>query len=151
MTLFDTAVASAQRESVEGAARRLGVTIAPIVWRGPDTLLAALQAATLDGARGLIVMSSPHIHEQANRPLVADAALKMRLPAIGMLNFARDGLLITYGLVQKDMYRSAADLVAKILAGVPPAGLPIERPVRYELVINTRTTKALGLTITGAG
>jgi putative ABC transport system substrate-binding protein len=60
---------------------------------------------------------------------------------------ARDGLLVTYGPVQKDMWRSAANLVAKILDGAPPAGLPIERPVRYELVINIKTAKALGITI----
>jgi ABC-type uncharacterized transport system substrate-binding protein len=146
--LYDAAVASAQRDSVEGAATRLGVTIAPIVWRGPGTLPAALQSATQDGARGLIVLSSPHIHEQGNRPLVADAALKRRLPAIGLLSsFPRDGLLMAYGPVQKDMLRSAATLVAKILDGAPPAGLPIERPLRYELVINLNTAKALGLTI----
>lgn len=133
--LFDAAVASAQRESVEGAARQLGVTIAPIVWRGPDTLPAALQWATQDGARGLIVLSSPHILERY-RPLVADAALKRRLPAIGLTyNFARDDLLIAYGPVQKDMLRTAATLVARILDGALPAGLPIERPVRYALVI----------------
>src|SRR5438128_6777260 len=96
--LLDAAVASAQRESVEVAAKRLGVTVAPIVWRGSDTLPAALASATQDGARGLIVLSSPHIHEQGNRPLIADAALKRRLPAIALLSsFARDGLLITYG------------------------------------------------------
>jgi putative tryptophan/tyrosine transport system substrate-binding protein len=146
--LFDTAVASAQRESVEGAARQLGVSIAPIVWRGQDTLPAALQSAVQDGARGLIVLSSPHIYEQGNRTLVVDAALMRRLPAITLLSsWARDGLLITYGPVQKDMLRSAANLVAKILDGAAPAGLPIERPLRYELVINIATAKALGLTI----
>jgi putative tryptophan/tyrosine transport system substrate-binding protein len=132
--LFDAAVASAQRESVEGAARRLGVTIAPIAWRGPDTLPAALQSATQGGARGLIVLSSPHI--QGYRLLVADAVLKRRLPAVALLSsFARDGLLITYGPVQRDLLRIGANLVAKILDGAPPAGLPIERPVRYALVI----------------
>src|ERR1700682_5471660 len=146
--LFDAAITSAQRESVEGAARRLGVAIAPIVWRGPDTLPAALQSATQDGARGLIVLSSPNIFTERYRPLVADAALKRRLPAISLLSsFARDGLLIAYGPVQKDALRSAANLVANILDGAPPAGLPIERPVRYELVINLNTAKALGLTV----
>jgi putative ABC transport system substrate-binding protein len=146
--LFDAPVASAQRESVEAAARRLGVTIAPIVWRGPDTLPAALQSATQDGARGLIVLSSPNIITRRNRPLVADAALKGRLPAIGMtILFARDGLPIAYGPVQRDMYRTAAALVAKILDGTPPARIPIERPVRFELVINLKAAKALGLTI----
>jgi putative tryptophan/tyrosine transport system substrate-binding protein len=146
--LFDAPVASAQRESVEEAGRRLGVTIAPIVWRGPDTLPAALQSATQDGARGLIVLSSPHIYEQGNRPLVVDAALKRRLPAITLLSsWARDGLLVTYGPVQKDMLRSAANLVAKILDGTRPADLPIERPARFALVINLKTAKVLGLTI----
>ena len=146
--LFDAPVATAQRESAEAVATRLGLTIAPIVWRGPDALPAALQSATQDGARGLIVLSSPHIYEQGNRPLVANAVLKMRLPAITLLSsWARDGLLVTYGPVQKDMLRSAANLVAKILDGAPPAGLPIERPVRYELVINLKTAKTLGLAI----
>jgi putative ABC transport system substrate-binding protein len=146
--LFDAAVASGQRESVESAAIQLGVTIAPIVWDGPDTLPAALQLAAQDGARGLIVLSSSNILTQRNRPLVADAALKRRLPAIGLTPlFARDGLPIAFGPVQKDMYRSAATLVAKALDGAPPAGLPIERPVLYVLVINLKSVKALGLTI----
>jgi putative tryptophan/tyrosine transport system substrate-binding protein len=125
--LFDAAVASAQRESVEGAARRLGVTIAPIAWRGPDTLPAALQSATQGGARGLIVLSSPHI--QGYRLLVADAVLKRRLPAVALLSsFARDGLLITYGPVQRDLLRIGANLVAKILDGAPPAVFPSSDP-----------------------
>jgi putative tryptophan/tyrosine transport system substrate-binding protein len=146
--LFDAAVASAQREAVEEAARRLGVTIAPIVWRGPDTLPAALQSATQDGARGLIVLSSPHIYTERNRALIADAALKRRLPAIGLLSsFPRDGLLMAYGPVQKDMLRSVADLVAKVLDGTRPADLPIQRPVSFAFVINQKTAKELGLTI----
>jgi putative ABC transport system substrate-binding protein len=146
--LFDAAVASAQRASVEGAARRLGVTIVPIPWGGPDALPAELLSATQDGARGLIVLSSPRIFEQGNRLLIADAALKRRLPAISLLSSSvRDGLLMTYGPVQKDMLRSAATLIAKILDGAAPADLPIERPVRYEFVINLNTAKALGLTI----
>ena len=125
-----------------------GSGIAPILWRGPETLPAALQSATQDGARGLIVLSSPNILTGRNRPLIADAALKRRLPAIGLtILFARAGLPIAYGPVQMDMYRNAAALVAKILDGTPPAGLPIERPLRYELVINLKAAQALGLTV----
>ena len=146
--LYDAAVASAQREAVEEAALRLGVSIARIVWRGPDSLPAALQSAAKDGARGLIVLSSSQIITQRNRPLVADAALKAHLPAIGLTSlFARVGLLVAYGPVQMDMYRSAATLIAKILDGASPAGIPVERPVRFELVINRNTAKALGITI----
>ena len=80
--------------------------------------------------------------------MVADAALKRRLPAIGLtVLFARDGLLMAYGPVQIDMYRTAAGMVAKILDGARPSDVPIERPARFELVINLKTAKALGLTI----
>ena len=146
--LFDAAVASKQLESVEAAARRLDVTIAPIAWHGPDALSAALQLAVRDGARGLIVLSSSNIYTQRNRPLIADAAMKRLLPAIAMTRlFARDGLPIAYGPLQTDLYRNAATLVAKVLDGAPPAGLPIERPVLFALVINLKSVKALGLAI----
>ena len=146
--LYDAAVASAQLESIERAAGQLGVTIAPIPWQGPEALPAALQSATRDDARGLIVVSSPRILTARNRLLIADAAMKRRLPAIALLSsFAREGLLATYGPIQQDMLRSAADLLAKILGGASPATLPIERPVRYALVINLKVAKALALTI----
>jgi putative ABC transport system substrate-binding protein len=146
--LWDATVGTAQREAVDDAARRLGITVSSIVWTGPDALPGALRSATHDGARGLVVLSSPRILTTKNRPLVADAALKNRLPAIGLTSlFARDGLLIAYGPVQLDMYRSAATLIAKILDGARPADLPIERPVHFALVINLKTGKALGLTV----
>ena len=125
----------------------MGVKIVPIVWRGPDALAATLHTATQDGAQGLIVLSTPLILERY-RPFVAEAALKSRLPAIGLVpNFAKDGLLLAYGPVQRDMFRIAATLVAKILDGARPADLPIERPVRFALVINQRTANALGIKI----
>jgi len=146
--LWDATVGTAQREAVEDAARGLGITFSSIVWTGPDALPGALRSATHDGARGLVVLSSPRILTTNNRPLVADAALRNRLPAIGLTSlFARDGLLIAYGPVQLDMYRSAATLIAKILDGARPADLPIERPVHFALVINLKTGKALGLTV----
>ena len=146
--LWDPAVATAQREAVDDGARRLGVTVSPIVWRGPDALPEALRLATQDGARGLIVLSTPRILNAKDRPLVAAAALKTRLPAVGLTeNFARDGLLIAYGPVQLDMYRSAATSIAKILDGARPAEIPIERPTTFKFVINLKTARALGLTI----
>jgi putative ABC transport system substrate-binding protein len=145
--LWDPEVATAQREAVEVAGRRLVVKVTPIVWRGPDALGAAVHTATQDGAQGLIVLSSPRILER-NRAFVAEAALKSRLPAIGLLSsFAKDGLLIAYGPVQRDLLRTAATLVAKILDGARPADLPIERPVRFSLVLNQKTANALGIKI----
>ena len=145
--LWDAGVATAQRATVDDGARRLGVTVSPIVWAGPDALPEAFHLAMQDGVRALIVLSTPRILNSKDRPLVA-AALKSRLPAVGLTStFARDGLLIAYGPVQLDMYRSAVTLVAKILDGARPADLPIERPVRFELAINVKTANALGLTI----
>ncbi len=145
--LWDAPLATAQREAVEDAGRRLGVKIAPIVWPGPDALPGALRAAAQDGANGLIVLSSPRIHDRYRR-LVAEIALKSRLPAIGLASdFAKEGLLISYGPVQRDMFRIAATLVAKILEGARPADLPIQRPVTFALAINQKTAKALGLAI----
>jgi putative tryptophan/tyrosine transport system substrate-binding protein len=146
--LWDPAVATAQREAVEVAGSRLGVKIAPIAWRGADALAAALRSATQDGAQGLIVLSTPRILDPRYRPIVAEAALKTRLPAIGLtVLFAKDGLLMAYGPVQQDMDRSAAALVAKVLDGARPADLPIERPVHFALTINQRTANALGIKI----
>ena len=145
--LWDPALATAQREAVEVAGRRLGVKIASIAWRGPDALPEALRTAAQDGAQGLIVLSSPRIHDRY-RPIVAEAALKSRLPAIGLtVLFAKEGLLIAYGPVQRDMFRTAATLVAKILDGARPGDLPIERPVRFSLAINQKTANALGIKI----
>ena len=146
--LWDDVVAAGQREAVDNAARKLGVTVRPIVWLGPDALPEALRSATQDGARGLIVLSTPRILNSKDRPIVATAALKSRLPAIGLTStFARDGLLMAYGPIQLNMYRSAATLVAKILDGARPADIPIERPTTFNFVINLKTAKALGLTI----
>jgi putative tryptophan/tyrosine transport system substrate-binding protein len=146
--LWDPAVATAQREAVEVAGSRLSVKIAPIAWRGSDAVAAALRTASQAGAQGLIVLSTPRILDPRYRPIVAEAALKARLPAIGLtVLFAKDGLLMAYGPVQRDMDRSAAALVAKVLDGARPADLPIERPVHFALTINQRTANALGIKI----
>jgi putative tryptophan/tyrosine transport system substrate-binding protein len=145
--LWDAPLATSQYEAVKDAARRLGVAILSIIWRGPDELPSALRSANRDGAQALIVVSSPRIHDRY-RGFVAATALKSRLPSIVLTsNFAQDGALIAYGPLQRDMHRIAATLVAKILGGARPADLPIERPVRFALVINLKTAKALGLTI----
>jgi putative ABC transport system substrate-binding protein len=145
--LWDAPIAPAQHDAVEIAGRQLGLTLSSIVWRGPEALTGALQLATHDGAQAPVVLSTPRIFD-LYRPLVADVALKNRLPAVSLTaNFAQVGLLVTYGPAQRDMYRIAASLVAKILDGARPADLPIERPARFVLAINLKTAKALGLTI----
>jgi ABC-type uncharacterized transport system substrate-binding protein len=145
--LWDAQVATPQHEAVTEAARRLGLAISSILWRGPDELPAALRLANREGAQALMVLSTPRIHDRY-RMFVAGTALKSRLPSIVLtLNFVQDGALLGYGPIQRDMHRIAATLVAKILGGARPADLPIERPVLFELAINLKTAKALGLTI----
>ena len=145
--LWDAPLASAQLKALEDAASRLRLMILPIVWHGPGELLRPLSLSVKEGARGLVVLSSPRIHDRY-LPFVADAALKHRLPSISLSSaFVRNGGLIAYGPVTTDMRRAAAALVVKILGGARPAELPIERPARFELTINPKTARALGLTI----
>jgi len=83
---------------------------------------------------------------QANRRLIVDLAAKHRLAAIyASMEFA--GGLVIYGVNYPDRYRRAATFADKIFKGAKPADLPIEQPTKFELVINTKTAKALGLTI----
>jgi putative ABC transport system substrate-binding protein len=82
------------------------------------------------------------------RQQIAEFALKHRLPAITLLSeHAQAGLLMSYGPNLPDLYRRAASYVDKILRGAKPGNLPVEQPTKFELVINLKTAKALGLTI----
>ena len=117
--LWDIPLAPAQLKAIEDAASRLRLMILPIVWHGPGELPRALSIAVKEGARGLVVLSSPRIHDRY-LPFVADAALKKRLPSISLnATFVRNGGLIAYGPVITDMRRTAAALVVKILRGCP--------------------------------
>jgi putative tryptophan/tyrosine transport system substrate-binding protein len=78
----------------------------------------------------------------------AQLALKYRIPAVsGVRGFVEEGGLMTYSAVEADSYRRAAVFVDKILRGAKPADLPVEQPTKFELVVNLKTAKALGLTI----
>jgi putative ABC transport system substrate-binding protein len=91
-------------------------------------------------------LASPILFRERTR--VAELALKHRLPTIfSVRQFAEAGGLMAYGVSFRDMFRRAAEYVDKILKGAKPADLPVEQPTKFELVINLRTAKALGLTI----
>ena len=84
----------------------------------------------------------------SQRAQIADLAIKRRLPAIyGSSEFAEDGGLLSYGTHFADLWRRAATYVDKILKGAKPADLPVEQPKKFELVINLKTAKQIGLTI----
>jgi putative ABC transport system substrate-binding protein len=86
----------------------------------------------------------------ASRQRIADLAVQHRLPGIHLFReYAEAGLLLTYGPSSVAQYRRAASYIDKILKGVRPADLPIEQPTQFEMVINLKTAKALGLTVPG--
>jgi putative ABC transport system substrate-binding protein len=128
------------------AAQALGVQLQLLKVRGPQDFESAIQAATRGRAGALITLDDLLIF--THRIQIVALAAKSRLPAIyGWSTFAEAGGLMSYGPDFRDMYRQAAVFVDKILKGAKPADLPIEQPTKYELVINLKTAKALGLTI----
>jgi putative ABC transport system substrate-binding protein len=133
-------------KEIEAAASALRVEIQPVEARGADELESAF--ATITGQRpgGLLVMASPIFDAQQRR--IADFATRSRLPAVyNKPLFVEAGGLMAYGARYADFFRRAATYVDKILKGAKPAELPVEQPTRFELVINLKTAKALGLTI----
>ncbi len=130
----------------EAAARALGMQLQVVEVRGPADLDGAFSAITRDRVGALVVLPDPMFRNQQRR--VLDLAAKNRLPAMyWSRDLAEAGGLMAYGANFPDVCRQAAAFVDKILKGAKPAELPIEQPVKFELVINLRTAKALGLTI----
>jgi len=134
-----------QRDSVKRAASTLGIPLEEIDLKDPPYDYEHALAGT-DGARGdVLVMAGSPFGRMAK---LTEAALRHRLPSIcGRRANAEAGCLLSYGPNFTDMFRLAADYVDKILKGAKPADLPVEQPTKFELVINLKTAKALGLTI----
>ena len=134
-----------QEETAE-AARSLGIEFLPFEVSEPTALDGAFSAATKARVGGLVFGGSPMFVR--NRRQIADLLMRHRLPAISVWrNFTEAGVLLAYGPSLQDQFRRAAVYVDKILRGAKPADLPVERPTKFELVINMKTAKALGLTI----
>ena len=131
----------------EVAARSLGIALQSVAVR-PDSrdYDGAFVAMKRDGARAVVVVQSSAFF--VSYQLIADLALTHRLPSVGgSKEYPQAGGLIGYGADYADLFRRAALFVDKILKGAKPADLPIEQPSKFELVINLKTAKALGLTI----
>jgi putative ABC transport system substrate-binding protein len=130
----------------EAAARTLGLHLSRLEVRGPEDFEAAFQAAVRGRAQGLMMIQGPLYFVHAVQ--IATLALKSGLPTIsGETIYAQAGGLMNYGPNIPDSWRRAAVYVDKILKGAKPADLPVEQPTKFELVINLKTAKALGLTI----
>jgi putative ABC transport system substrate-binding protein len=128
------------------AARVLGVHVRVLDVRDPSEIDSAFSSATKDHLRALIVLSSPMLLN--NRSRITALATKQRLPAVYTLNeYVEAGGLMSYGVSLSHLFRRAAIYVDKILKGANPAELPVEQPTKFELVINLKTAKQIGLTI----
>jgi putative tryptophan/tyrosine transport system substrate-binding protein len=134
-----------QKETAE-VARSLGVEVLPFEVLEPAGLDGAFNAAANARVGGLIFGGSPMFGR--NRRQIADLLLRHRLPVISVWrHFAEAGVLMAYGPSLQEQFRRAAAYVDKILKGAKPGALPVERPTKFELIINLKTAKALGLTI----
>jgi len=128
------------------AARSLGVQLQSVEVRHPSDLDAAFETVT--GARASALITLPDGMLLANKTRIIEFAAKSRLPALFPdQEFAEAGGLMAYGPSLASNFRRAAAYVDKILKGAKPADLPIEQPTKFELTINLKTAKALGLTI----
>jgi putative ABC transport system substrate-binding protein len=127
-------------------AQQLGITILPQAAGVTEDIPKAFAAMRREGAKALIVQTYALTFD--HRKLIAELAAQQHLPAIYDFKYAAEaGGLISYGPELIEMYRRSAELVDKILKGANPAEIPFEQPSKYELVINLKTAKALGLTI----
>jgi putative tryptophan/tyrosine transport system substrate-binding protein len=133
-------------KAAEVAARALGVRLQFVEARGPENFDRAFSEMTRARAGALTVLPSNMFISERRR--LVDLAAKNRLPAVyPWREFVDAGGLMSYGLNVADLFRRAATYVDKILKGAKPADLPVEQPTKFELVINLKTAKVLGLTI----
>jgi len=142
----DTPFTALALKEVKSAAEATHIRLKVIEATTADQVSGKVEDAIKAGAAGLLVLEDPLTYNV--RRQIADLAAKFRLPTIfGYKDFAEAGGLISYGADRRQMYRRAAEYVDKILKGAKPADLPVEQPTKFELVINLKTAKALGLTI----
>ena len=133
---------------LEAAARSSKVSTQRLAVKTVDEVPDAFLAMTRDRARAVFVVSGPAFFPERER--IAGLALKHRLPSMyTQSDYVEAGGLLSYGPSYPDLFRRAALYVDKILKGAKPGDLPIEQPTKFELVINARTARALGMTVPG--
>jgi ABC-type uncharacterized transport system substrate-binding protein len=133
-------------ELPDSVGESLGLTVVNRHASQPEELDAAFAAAAADGDQVMVVQLSPLVSGERSR--VIALAARFRLPAVYPLReYPEAGGLLSYGAVIRDNFERAAVLVDKILRGARPADLPFEQPTHFELVVNLKTAKALGLTV----
>jgi len=140
------AAGAGQFGAVQSVAGSLGVELRPVEVQDATEIEAAIAAFAQDPNGGMIVTGSPAA--SAHRRIIIELAARYQLPAVYNASFyVTDGGLISYGPDFVDQFRRAADYVSRIMKGEKPSNLPVQAPSKYELVINLKTAKLLGLTI----
>lgn len=144
--VWDERIGTPQLRAAQVAARTADITLVPIPFRGAGDLDGAISRAVKGGAGALLVLTSPEIFLARER--IAESARRYRLASASIFPaYADAGGLLGYGPNLAGLYRQAAKYVDRVLRGVRPADLPIERPSKFEFVVNLKTARALGLTI----
>jgi putative tryptophan/tyrosine transport system substrate-binding protein len=132
--------------AIQNAAQLLGVEVKPITVHDPDAIERAVAAFARSGNGGLIV--APSGSASVHRDLIIILAARHKLPAVYPYRYlVVSGGLVSYAPDLADHFRHAAGYVDRILKGEKPADMPVQAPTRYELVINLKTAKALGLNV----
>jgi len=144
--LWDSTTGSTQVTAATAAAHRLDIDLQVLRVRNSDEINEALERGVRAGTTAIVALSSPIVIGSSKS--IAEFTTRNRLPAISPFReFADSGGLLSYGPKLRDFYLRAAFFVDKILHGAKAADLPIEQPTTFELVINQKTAKVLGLTI----
>jgi putative tryptophan/tyrosine transport system substrate-binding protein len=142
----DSAGHRLQLKEMESAAAKLGVTLQSLAVHDASDIEAAFRTAVEANTQAIVTMDDPLI--QSQRQQVVEFGLRQRVPVMGEFRPTTDaGAVMSYGPNQIDMWRRAAVFVDKILKGANPADLPIERPTKFQLVINLKSAKAIGLPV----
>ena len=144
--VWDSSIGAVQFYATQSATRATGIELNSLPIQSVADIDGVFERASALSVHGIVILSSPLIYSQRVR--VAELAQKARLPTISLFTLLpRYGVLMAYGPHLPDMYRRAGSLIDRIFKGATVAETPIERPTRFELVINLKTAKALGLTI----
>jgi putative ABC transport system substrate-binding protein len=131
---------------LERDAGPMGLQLQPSEVRGPAGFDGAFRAMLARGTQGVLVLADPMTY--FHRRQLAGLAIRHRLPMMGSLSdYAEAGSLLSYWADTNDVYRRVASFVDRILKGANPGDLPVEQPTKFELVVNLKTAKALGITI----
>ena len=132
-------------EDLKAVAPSLSIEVSTMSARTPEEISTALSAVTRAHAQALYVLDNAFF--AAHRQMILEVTSKGRLPVFGDRGFAESGALLSYGPNFADLYRRAAGYVDKILKGAKPGDLPIEQPTKFELIVNVKAARILGIAI----